>query len=276
MRKALKIVGWAFAIQVGLLVVWTAWNLRHSLVSLVLIEIAIAAAVGAVALSLRTRKNVAVPVGAVVLAATWLALHSLTDELGSLTWLTVYLLFSLSFVSASVLTVGIVRLLMCIGPVTKHGLTVLGGLIVALWTFVVPASILNHYTVWYFMLPAARLTVDGKLNAGYIHWAEVGSNGGAVMVTVRQRSQSQTYRIWRPDTQATPPERHMVGQPTVQHCEGWSAPRSPAFSTGDVNPPCSYFFDDKPTPNPPERNAVGGPNSVEFTADDRKRVRAEW
>ena len=68
MRKALKIVGWAFAIQVGLLVVWTAWNLRHSLVSLVLIEIAIAAAVGAVALSLRTRKNVAVPVGAVVLA----------------------------------------------------------------------------------------------------------------------------------------------------------------------------------------------------------------
>jgi len=57
MRRALRIVGWAFAIQVGLLVVWTAWNIRHSFISLVLVGLAVAGAVGAVAWSLRTRKN---------------------------------------------------------------------------------------------------------------------------------------------------------------------------------------------------------------------------
>lgn len=267
MRRSLKIVGWACAIQVRLLVGWTAWNLRHSFVSLVLIGIAIAAAVGAVLWSLRTPKAVAVSVGAAVLVATLLALNAVTDELGSLTWLTGYLLFSLSFVSASVLTVGIVRSLMGTGPVMKHGLTILGGLVAAVWVFVVPASILSHYTVWYFMLPAARLTVGEEPNAGYVHWAENSSYGygGAVMVTVRQRSQADTYRIWLPNTHAVPSERHMARQPTVQRCEGWSAPRFPVFSIGDVNPPCSFFFDDKPRPNPPERNIVAGPDSVEFT-----------
>jgi len=276
MRRTMKIVGWSFAIQVGLLVVWTAWNLRHSFVSLLFIGLAVAVAVGAVVWSLRTRKIVVMSVGAAALVATLLALNAVTDEFGTLTWFVVYLLISLLFVSASVLTVGIVRSLWGVGVVIRQGLTLLAVLTVAFWSFVVPASILNHYTVWYFMMPAARLTLDGKLNAGYVHWGEGGSNGGAVMLTVLQRSQTATYRIWLPNSQAVPSERNSVGRPSTQRCAGWTAPRFPLFSIGDVNPPCSYLFDDTPTPNPPERNIVAGPGFVEFTADDGKRVRAEW
>jgi hypothetical protein len=58
MGRALRIIGWTFGVQAGVLLLWTAWNVRHSLASLVLIGIPAVAGISAIAWSVRSRKAV--------------------------------------------------------------------------------------------------------------------------------------------------------------------------------------------------------------------------
>lgn len=127
-------------------------------------------------------------------------------------------------------------------------------------------SAFDHYTTWYFTDFQARLAVDGKPAGGRIHRDR---HGRSVFVTRTDVGRTVTYLI------AIPGNTPGYGS----FCRDWVAPRFPAFSIGDLNPPCWTFTspgDPNPPPVHPPTNLVTGPNFVEFTAYDGKRVRATW
>jgi hypothetical protein len=268
MRKGLKIAGWGIEIPAGILVLWTAWNLRHSFASLLLISIPVAAGLAAAKWTMQTRKAVTIVAGGSVLLTTRLLLSFVTDQFGAFTWLLVYVLFSLSLIGGLVLVVGIAQALAAIGQTTRQVLTVVGLFLAALFsvgTLACVSSTAHGYMAWDFMLPTARLTIGGTSNTGYVN-RYGGSNGTDLIVTRRASWRGETYWI-------VLPRNH---RPSVKRCVDWTAPRFPVIAIGDVNPPCWYVIDEDPRPEPPDRNLVSGQNFVEFTGDDGKRVKAQW
>jgi hypothetical protein len=126
--------------------------------------------------------------------------------------------------------------------------------------------IFSPYTVWYFVIPGARLTVDGRQEQGWLHHGNRGKN---LFLTRRKAGNAETYLITLP----------LDEKGSVSSCGNWTAPRFPVFPIGDVNPPCwtSYAAED-PTPrvNLPARKLASGERFVEFTGDDGGRIRGSW
>ncbi len=269
MRKALSIISWGVGVPASVLVLWTGWNLRSNYLSLLLVAVAVAAAIKVVAWSVRTPKNVVVVISGCVFVTARVALSTLSDGFGSFTSSLAYVSLSAVLISGLALILGVVRYLVEIGQTTRSVLTFLGFCLAAFLCLGTAASVystVHHNTAWYVMLPTARLAIDGKQNIGYAHRADGGGFGYDLVVTTREPWKGNTYWI-------VIPTGH---KPSMRRCEGWTAPRSPLFAIGDVNPPCLFETEQRSTPEPAERNLISGPNFIEFTADDAKRVRVDW
>src|SRR5205085_732068 len=162
---------------------------------------------------------------------------------------------------------GIVRALTGCGKIVRGVLLAIGGFYSALFVLGTPASIYSTaqaYTSWYFMIPAATLTVDGKHNSGYVHLANAGGQGRDIVVTLRQRWNSESYKVMVPTNE----------KPSIS--ESSTAPRLPIFAVGDVIYQPLWTSEQKPHIDRPDRRLLTGSNSVEFTANDGKRVRVNW
>jgi hypothetical protein len=259
---------WCFTVPSAALVLWTAWNLRQPPISLLLIALAVAAMYQAIAWSLRTRSYLVVAVSSIVFLTMSLTLALAAYEFGALTRWLVFLIYSASLISSLTLTVGVARMLRGIGPKMQQvvdAAAILIGAWLLLCTLAIMGSTAQGYTSWHFLIPAPRLTVNGKPNSGYIHWFDGGPTvGNDVIVTVRHRWRGETYSVVRP-----------AGHKPSVHGSGCIEPRLPAVSQGDIRYQCLFASDDTATPEPP-RNLLSGTNFVEFTDDDGKRVRAEW
>jgi hypothetical protein len=127
-------------------------------------------------------------------------------------------------------------------------------------------EIISPYTPWYFVVPNARLTVDGEQAQGWLHR---GNHRETLFLTRCDVTKAESYLIWVPHG----------GHGAVWSCGNWTAPRFPVFPIGDVNPPCLTFtFGEGSTPKAilPARHLVLGTDFVEFTADDGSRIKASW
>jgi hypothetical protein len=260
MERALKILTCGFAVPLSVLVLWTAWNLRNSYLSVVLITIAAIAAVKAAQCSVRHRKNAVVAISGAILIAARILLSAF-GGFGAFTPFVAFILLSVSLISGFVLLLAVVRLLLGIGDITKNVVMFTAFCIAAfLWLGTVASvySTAHHYTAWYFMM-----MVDGRQNIGYVHVADAGEFGREVVVTVRQPWKAETYWI-------ALPTNHRA---TVSGCK--SAPRLPVFAIGDLIQLSDFSSEGETPVRPPDRGVVSGPKFVEFTADGN-RVRAEW
>jgi hypothetical protein len=148
----------------------------------------------------------------------------------------------------------------------RRGLKIAAISILVLFGILITVEIFSPYAVWYFVVPSARLTVDGRPAQGWLHRS---SHRGTLFLTRRDRRKAESYMIWIPHDR----------QGSVVSCGHWTAPRLPAFPIGDVNPPCWTIVaseDPSPKPSLAARNLAAGINFVEFTADDGSRLRASW
>ena len=148
----------------------------------------------------------------------------------------------------------------------KRGVKIAAISFLALFAAVITHEVFSPYTAWYFVVPNARITLDGRRQPGWLHR---GNHREALFLTRRDEGRAESYLIWVPHDR----------QGIVWSCGTWTAPRFPAFPIGDVNPPCWMFSaSEAPLPKPtlPVRNLVAQPGSVEFTADDGSRLRASW
>jgi hypothetical protein len=148
----------------------------------------------------------------------------------------------------------------------RKGLKIAAISILVLFGIVIIREIFSPYTAWYFVVPGARLTVDGRQEQGWLHR---GNHERNMFLTRRKEGKVESYLILIPRD----------GQGSVSSCGNWTAPRLPVFSIGDVNPPCWTFYaaeDQTPKLNLPARKLASGDNFVEFTADDGSRIRGSW
>jgi hypothetical protein len=148
----------------------------------------------------------------------------------------------------------------------RRGLKIAAISILVLLGIVVTREIFSGYTVWYFVVPSARLTVDGRLEQGWLHR---GNHGENLFLTRRKGENVESYLIMLPRDR----------QGSVSSCGNWTAPRSPVFPIGDVNPPCwTFYAAEDPTPRAilPARELASGEHFVEFTADDGSRIKVSW
>jgi hypothetical protein len=148
----------------------------------------------------------------------------------------------------------------------RRSLKIVAISVLALFGVAIIAGIFSPYTSWYFYVPNARITVDGKKEQGWLHR---GAHRETMFLTLRGRGKAESYMIPIPHNQ----------HGFVSSCGQWTAPRFPAFPIGDVNPPCWMFVvKENPTVEPivPAGDLVAGTNFVEFTADGGGRVRATW
>ena len=111
-----------------------------------------------------------------------------------------------------------------------------------------------------FVVPWARLTVDGTRSPG---WVQRGIPGGELFVTLDDPHHRQSY--WFFDSARGLPRYRLHG------CGPWTAPRAPVFTVGDYGPPCMLLED-----NPPDRRLDVKPGRIEFNADDGRRVSVRW
>ncbi len=148
----------------------------------------------------------------------------------------------------------------------KSGLKIAAISVLVLVGVVIILEVFSPYTAWYFVVPKARLTVDGRREQGWLHR---GNHRETLFLTRRSKGKAESYMIWIPHDR----------QGIAWSCGNWTAPRFPAFSIGDVNPPCwTFSAGEAPTPKPtlPARNLAVGADFVEFTADDGSRIKASW
>ena len=123
-------------------------------------------------------------------------------------------------------------------------------------------STVHGYMSWW-LWSSGSVAVDGSRH-GYLH---INTQHSAVIIT---------------RTDSNPPQSYLVdvsGRKWIIHCGEWHAPRFPAFSIGDVNPPCSIFSNGADLPradNPIDATLKAGPRSVEFETTQGHRVSAYW
>jgi hypothetical protein len=148
----------------------------------------------------------------------------------------------------------------------KSGLKIAVISVLVLVGVVITLGVFSPYTAWYFIVPNARLTVDGRREQGWLHR---GNHRETLFLTRGDKGKAESYMIWVPHDR----------QAIVWRCGNWAAPRFPAFPIGDVNPPCwTFSATEAPTPNPalPARKLAVGADFVEFIADDGSRIKASW
>lgn len=123
-------------------------------------------------------------------------------------------------------------------------------------------STAHGYMTWWFS-SSSHVTVDG-VRSGFLH---VNRGHSAVIITRTDLRPSQSYLVG------------LSGRKYLTHCGDWQAPRLPAFSIGDVNPPCSFFSNGSDLPvadNAVLSTLTARPGFVEFKTEHGKKVTASW
>src|SRR5216684_2526025 len=123
-------------------------------------------------------------------------------------------------------------------------------------------STAHGYMTWWFS-SRSQVAVDG-VRSGFLH---VNWEHSAVIITRIDLRPSQSYLVG------------LLGKKSLTHCGDWEAPRLPAFSMGDVNPPCSFFTNGSDLPvadNAVLSTLTARPGFVEFQTEHGKRVTASW
>jgi hypothetical protein len=127
------------------------------------------------------------------------------------------------------------------------------------------------WRVNFFLLPFASIKEDGADGSGYVYANTYRPSRVTHLLVTRQESgQKHSYL-------ASVENDH--GGPAVMDCDEWKAPHAPFFIVPDVNPPCIHWYAAEqvpPEPKTPKRNVVIGDQSIEFTANDGKRVAVHW
>lgn len=119
------------------------------------------------------------------------------------------------------------------------------------------------YTAYFVIVPGAKVSTDGKRSEGWLHR----SSKGEVLILTRVISgRRESYLIRGPGEKGG----------WISNCGNWSAPKFPLVAIGDVNPPCIHIAGEPSTEKPSPRLPIFGLQFVEFTADDRKRIKAVW
>ena len=104
----------------------------------------------------------------------------------------------------------------------------------------IPTALITAVIIWkanFFLLPFATIKENGHTASGYVY------------------------------------------TPLVSDCEEWTAAYLPLFMFPDVNPPCIEWYaaeEVPPPPKAPKRDVKVKERSVEFTANDGKRVTVRW
>src|SRR5713226_1665224 len=77
----------------------------------------------------------------------------------------------------------------------RRGLKIAAISILVFLGIVITFDIFSPYTVWYFVVPDARLIVDGRPAKGWLHR---GHHGESLFLTRRDRGKAESYMIWIP------------------------------------------------------------------------------
>ena len=123
-------------------------------------------------------------------------------------------------------------------------------------------STAEGYTVWYFVVPTAGISVNGKPSSGWVHKMQ---NGLEILVTRNDSERRETYAVL------------LTTGDVRQRCP--TAPRIPIFAEGDLIPPGCIGIDNGSSislRHPPDRKLTITSKSVVFLADDGKRIEAHW
>jgi len=126
-------------------------------------------------------------------------------------------------------------------------------------------STASGYMMWWF--PSRGSVRINGVTSGYLHknwW------GTAAIITRTDLKPSQSYLVGF-DTSET--------SKSVIHCGDWHAPHFVVFPIGDVNPPCSFFFDDSQLQRadlPIPATLSIRPRVIEFSTMRGEKVTATW
>ncbi len=119
-----------------------------------------------------------------------------------------------------------------------------------------------RYGTWWFR-SSSQVYVDG-IRGGFLH---VNWEHSAVIITRTDLRPSQSYLVG------------LSGTKFLTHCGDWEAPRLPAFSIGDGNPPSSFFSNGSDLPmadNAVLSTLTARPGFVEFQTAHGKKVSVSW
>ena len=135
-----------------------------------------------------------------------------------------------------------------------------------------PIALVVTVFIWkanFFLFPFATIEENGQAVSGYVYTNSYQPKRVThLLITRSERGQQHSYLAWFED------DPHH-GTPVVSDCEEWTPPHLPLFMFPDVNPPCIEWYvaeEVPPPPRTPERDVRVKGRSVEFTADDEKRI----
>jgi len=120
--------------------------------------------------------------------------------------------------------------------------------------------VIRGYSGFYWWLPFAKISIDDAPASGYVHHYRGAAGQDVVITHVGSTYRRETYWVVLP----------IDGDGSARRCSDWAALPVPVFVSGDLNPPCfeGWF----PATKPVWTNG----QSLEFTADDGKRLRVSW
>ena len=142
----------------------------------------------------------------------------------------------------------------------------------AILAVAIPTALVVVLVIWkanFFLLPFATIEENGHTERGYVY---ANKRVTHLVITRFEGGQRRSYLAW---IENDPPH----GAPLVSDCEDWTTPRLPMFMFPHVNPPCIKWYaaeESPPLPRTPERDVKVRGRSVEFTANDGKRVTVRW
>jgi hypothetical protein len=140
----------------------------------------------------------------------------------------------------------------------------------------IPIALIVAVIIWkanFFLLPFATIEENGHTASGYVYTNSYQPKRVThLVITRRESGQKHSYLVWIED------DSHH-GAPVVSDCEEWTVAYLPLFMFPDVNPPCFKWYaaeEAPPPPKTPKRDVKVEERSVEFTANDGKRVTVRW
>jgi hypothetical protein len=140
----------------------------------------------------------------------------------------------------------------------------------------IPIGLVVAVIIWnanFFLLPFATIEENGHKVSGNVYTNSYQPKRVThLVVTLSESGQKHSYLAWIED------DPHH-GAPVVSDCEDWTVPHLPLFIFPHVNPPCVKWYaaeEVPPPPRTPKRDVKVKGLSLEFTANDGKRVTVRW
>jgi hypothetical protein len=134
-----------------------------------------------------------------------------------------------------------------------------------LFALVVVREAFFSYNAYFVIVPGAKLYADDKPVSGWLHRHRTGR---AFILTLSGPNRRESYLIDLADEKGA----------RTSNCGDWAAPRFPLVPLGDWNPcqQITFASPDDPHQKSLERRLNFGSRFIEFTADDRRRIKTSW